>query len=247
MGKLVELLNCPTRVVAVYRTDKPPEGERASSDIHCIIGSLLMPAAKDGKTMYAEKKDIGCTGAFSGLGFGGDPTREDRYVAFSTGNDKRTGRHYFKDPDTARKVMDQVPVYGDGTGYIVFQPIEDALRIGTRIETVVFVVDPVRLAALSALAGYDRESVDSNYVRMVNAFSCEEIYALPRSEGAKEEPRAIIGLTEFYTRRYCKPEEMTFAVPYSMFRRMDDNAEESFLNTDFWPEKPEKRCDYCGA
>ncbi len=238
MGRLTQLLNLPTKAVAIYRTDYPPDGVRADHDIHCIIGALLMPCAREGKTVYAEKADIGCSGAFTGLGFGGDPGRELLYDTYSAGIDGKPARHYFKDPEVARNAMEQVPVYGDGSGYVVFQPLEQAEATGAPIETVVFIVDPVHLSALVTLAGYDRISSDACDVRMIHSLSCEQIYALPRSEGSKEYPRAVIGLTELYVRCYCNEEELSFAVPYPMYRRMEANAGESFLSTSFWVGRP---------
>lgn len=247
MSKIAELLRNDSVPVAVYRTSEPPVGEVPDPGLHCVISSMLFPAAREGKTVVAKKDEIPCSGAYNGFGFGGEPGRERNYCGYSTGTEESPGRHYFKNEDIAKTVLDQVNVYGDDSGYIVLQPIDEAVGQGRPVETVVFLVDPMRFSALTTLAGYDSTVADGCNVKVIHALACEEIYALPKAESGSENPKAILGLTELFVRKECRPQDMTFAVPYAMYLKMEANAEESFLNTRYWKDVVGKDggCDCC--
>ena len=53
---------------------------------------------------------------------------------------------------------------------------------------------------------------------------------MPRKEGESENPRAVIGITETFVRRTeMGPGEVTFAVPWKLYERMDADFAESFM------------------
>jgi len=41
-------------------------------------------------------------------------------------------------------------------------------------------------------------------------------------------------MTDLYARKFIEPQEMSFAAPYSMWKRMETNAGSSFLTMEKW-------------
>jgi len=65
-------------------------------------------------------------------------------------------------------------------------------------------------------------------------FACQQIYALPRAEGEKDDPHAILGMTDMYARRFVGRDELSFAVPFKLYRRMIEDLDTSFLTEDYY-------------
>ncbi len=246
MGNLIDLLKPKYMPVAIYRLDKIPDYGEPAEKGHCIVERLLLPSL-GGKTVYADRERLGCAGALNGLGFGGeDPEhRENLLKIYSSGSEERPGRSFFCCPEIAHhNYADMIPVYGDGSGCIVFQPLDEAEKMGAPIETVMFLVDPLEYSALMTLAMFSRETGDS-VLRSGFGLSCEQIYAMPRQEGESEVPRMVFALTEFYTRRYFDDERFGISMPFKLYKLMDEDCPFSFLKDDRWREAAKPKCDKC--
>lgn len=246
MGKLIELLKPRRLPIAVYHTDSKPDYAEDPAEGGCFIPSLLLPAL-DGKTVAAKKEQIGCKGAWDGLGLGGeDPEfRKGMASRYSIGLDGNEGRLYFCCPEVAdNNYLSKVPVYGNGDEYVVFQPLEEAERMNVKIEVVTFIVDTVEYSAMLTLAGFSRKTDDS-VVRSAFGFSCEQIYAMPRQEGERDTPRMVLGLTEFFTRRFFDSGQMALSMPYNLYKQLDEFCPQSFLKDDRWREATKPKCDNC--
>jgi hypothetical protein len=246
MGKLVELLRPKVKPIAIYHTDSKPDYAGDPGEGGCFVSCMLLPAM-EGKTVAAKKEQIGCKGAWDGLGLGGeDPEmRKSMGERYSTGYEGKEGRHYFCCPELAESnYLSKVPVYGKGDECVVFQPIDEAEKMGAPIETVTLIVDAVEYSAMMTLASFSRETDDS-VVRSAFGFSCEQIHAMPRQEGEREVPRMVLGMTEFFTRRFLDPGQMALSMPYGLYKRLDEDAEYSFLKNDAWREATKPKCSNC--
>ncbi|MCQ2070875.1 MAG: DUF169 domain-containing protein [archaeon] len=234
MGKLLELLAPEYEPVAIYRTDKMIPGTEPDTASHCCIERLLLPALIQGKTVSSDRTLVGCGGALNGLGFGGSNDRDMIATVYSEGTPEKEGRHYFDCAERAkRNYIDTVEVTGSGNDAIVVEPVSRAIAKNAPIDVVVFYEAPARLSALMTLVGFARDSPEPP-VAMQFAYACEQIYAIPLQEGKKDCPRATLGMSEFYTRAFCENDKFTFAVPYKLYREMDENAERSFLKDERW-------------
>lgn len=237
MSRLTDLLKLNTRPVAVYRESSVPE-DASVPTAHCCIPSLLMKCARTGSKCAADREHVYCKGALSGLGFGGIPDRRRSSRILSTAGDadaEHEGRGHFICPETAMIQLDAIKDYGDGKDAIVFQDLGEAVAERKPIEVVVFIADPTRISALAILAGFDRKTPGPAVV-VPYGHACQQIYALPRAEGDSEDPRAVLGMTDLYARRYIDHDKFTLSVPYSLYLRMEGNADSSFLGKDSWPE-----------
>ena len=237
MGNLVELLKPKFMPVAIYHLGEMPDYAELPDGEHCVIRKLLIPAL-NGRTVAVSRDEVGCRGAWNGLGFGGEaPEERDMLTrAYSTGTEDRAGRHFFCCPELVRSnYIEKVPVYGDGSGYVVFQPLDQAESMNAPVETVVFIVDALELSAMITMAEFSRPIGDS-VIRSAYALSCEQIYAMPKQEGENGTPRMVLGMTEFYTRRFIDQDRMSLSMPYSLYRQMDEDCPFSFLKEDRWRE-----------
>ena len=244
MDKIAEYLRLETPAIAVFRTDKLPEGAFIPSK-GCSIPGLFVRCARTGDTCAADRAHIFCHGAISGLGFGGIPDREhSSWAASDVPADRKDemkhgGKRHFASPEIATLQLDNIKDYGDGSDCIVFRRLDEAIAAGDPIEVVVYLADPTRISALAQLAGFSRNAPDPAVV-MPYGHACQHIYVIPRAEGEKENPRAVLGLTDIYARRFVRQDEMTFAVPYCLYKRMAEDAPKSFLSMEKWGEQLEK-------
>lgn len=236
MGDLLKLLGPKYTPVAIYHTKEFPAYASKPSGESCIVASMLMHAFKSGRTVAMSYDLVGCKGALNGLGLGGEDKdrRKSLGTIYSIGTEDRPGRKYFCSPESAdRNYLDMIPVYGTKDDVVVMQPIDEAEDMKAPVETVVFLVGGLELSALVTMAGFIRD-IDETVIRSSFGFTCEQIYAMPKQEGEKDTPRMVLGLTEFYTRRFVDDGLLTISMPYSMYREMDEKASESFLAQDQW-------------
>ena len=235
MGRLTEILRMDNHAVAIYRNDTIPEGAFVP-DNHCIIPPLLVRCSRLGHMCATDNEHAACHGSKSGLGFGGVPNRQRSAWSVSTVPECErptmkhmgSGQSLFKTPEIALLQMEAVKDYGDGKDVIVFQDLDEAESEGRPIEVVVFLVDPARITALQQLAAFSKETPGPAVI-MPYGHACQQIYAIPRAEGESDDPHAVLGMTDMYARRYIGKDQMSFAVPYKLYRRMVSDIDDSFL------------------
>ena len=237
MGRLTELLRMENHAVAIYRTEKIPEGAFVPGT-HCIIPPLLVRCSNLGHVCATDNEHAACHGSKSGLGFGGVSNRQRSAWSASvipeseqaTMKHKSSGQSLFKTPEIALLQMEAVKDYGDGNDVIVFQDLDEAESQGRPIEVVVFLTDPTRITALMQLAAFSKETPGPSVI-MPTGHACQQIYAIPRAEGESDDPHAVVGMTDMYARRFADKDQLSFAVPYKLYQRMDADLDASFLMT----------------
>ena len=236
MSRLSEILRLENHAVAIYREKTVPEDATVPEHGHCTIPSLFMNCVRLGGKRAADSAHSPCRGSKSGFGFGGMADRQRSAWSASVIPvemrdriaHKGSGMSYFRDPEIAMVQMGPIRDYGDGSDVIVFQDLDDAVAQNKPIEVVVFLVDPSRLTVLQQLAAYSKTTPGPAAI-MPFGHGCQQIYAIPRAEGESDDPRAIIGMTDLYARRYVDKDKLTFAVPYKLYKRMCDDIDGSFI------------------
>ena len=246
MSRLAEILRMTNHPVAIYRSETIPEGASISGS-HCGIPPLLVKCARLGQLCATDNEHSTCHGSKSGFGFGGIANRQNSAWSASVVPEcmrekmkhKGAGQSYFKTPEIALLQMEPIKDYGDGSDAIVFQDLDEAEKEGKPIEVVVFLVDPARITALMQLAAFSKETPGPAVI-MPYGHACQQIYAIPRAEGESDDPHAVVGMTDMYARRYIGKDQMSFAVPYSLYKRMVSDIDSSFLMKDKFIENMEK-------
>ena len=236
--------------LAIVLTDEKPEGALQFKEGRwgCVVAAFTA-AAKKRRPAVFDRRTFGCLGGGTGLGFGNQyanfPGGIECYV--STGNQEfarspeaqnfRTstpldeGERYVMSPAAARKFIDSLPMTDVPTQYVAFIPLEQ-LGAGQIPEVVVFLAGADQLSALTVLVHYDRGGEEA----VVAPFGagCHTLFIIPYAEGRKDRPRAVVGLTDISARKHVDRDLLSFAVPYKLFRHMEDNVEGSFLQKENW-------------
>lgn len=236
MSRLAEIIRLDNHAVAIYREQTLPEDAFVPQNGHCTIPSLFVRCTRLGGKCAADSAHSPCHGSKSGFGFGGIADRQRSAWSASTVPEEvrsgmahgSSGMSYFATPEIALLQMEPIRDYGDGSDAIVFQDLDDALSQGRPIEVVAFLVDPMRLSVLQQLVAFSKTTPGPAAI-MPYGHACQQVYAIPRGEGESDDPRAVIGMTDLYARRYVDKDRMSFAVPYKLYRRMEEDIDASFL------------------
>ena len=241
-NRLCEIIGLKTYPVAVYRQDALPEDAKIPNG-HCTIPSLFVYCARKGRKTASDSAHSPCRGSKSGFGFGGISNRRNSSWSLSVVPEEEregmkhqgSGQSLFKNPEIALTQLDPIKDYGDGNDVIVFQDADEAEKENRPIEVVIFLADPVSLSALIQLASYSKTTPGPAAV-MPYGHGCQQIYAIPRAEGESGDPHAVIGMTDMYARRFIRPGELSFAVPYKLYKRMMIDIDGSFLQKEKYLE-----------
>jgi hypothetical protein len=247
MSRLAELLRLENHPVAIYREKTIPEDAFVPQNGHCTIPSLFVRCTRLGGKCSADSAHSPCHGSKSGFGFGGISNRQRSSWSLSvvpeevraTMAHKSSGMSYFKTPDIALIQIGPIKDYGDGSDAIVFQDLDDAIAENRPIEVVAFLVDPTRLTVLQQLAGFSK-TTPGPAVIMPFGHACQQVYAIPRGEGESDDPHAVVGMTDMYARRFVGKDELSFAVPYCLYKRMEKDIGDSFMMKEKYAENLDK-------
>jgi len=85
------------------------------------------------------------------------------------------------------------------------------------------------------LANYGRGTPDNVIIPW--GAGCQTVGIFAYREGKSQRPRAVVGLTDLSARKYLRRlgrDLMTMALPYLLFREMEGNVENSFLDKETW-------------
>lgn len=228
--------------VAIILSDEKPEGalKFAEGRWGCVIA--MLSAAAKGKTAAFDSNTVACGGGKIGLGFRsefeGTPGGIEYFLSTGNGEGFPEGEAYKKTPDLAKAFVDQLPTTEIPTKYVVFKPLSKVDLERENPEIVVLLANPDQLSALIVLANYDCPTSDN--VSVSFGAGCHQIFLLPYAESKKEQPKAILGVTDVSARPYVDPDLLSLAMPYSMFLRMEANIPGSFLEKHDWKKVRER-------
>ena len=247
IAKAIQMNYSP--VAVVFTNDKPEGALEFSEGSRGCVAALLNSAAK-GKTAVIGRKTFGCPGGGAGLGFGNTYQDFPGGIEYflSTGNKEfckseigknivknmpmlEHGEGFQKDPETAKKFFDSLPLTDIPFEYVVYKPLEK-LSIGETPEIVVLLVNPDQLSALTVLANYSRGTFDNVIVRF--GAGCQQTGIMAYKECLSDNPKAIIGLTDISVRKIFAKDILSFTMPYKMFQEMEGDVEGSFLQKEEW-------------
>jgi uncharacterized protein (DUF169 family) len=250
--------------VALLWTDERPEHalQFHQEKWGCVMAMFAQAAL--GKTVAFDRNSYGCLGGGVGVGFGNLYLNwrggiDCFYGFLSTGNEgkenataiadeiRKTGRKlaverflhgegYVKNPDLARKFVASLPMVDIPNRYVVFKPLSEVDCEKETPVVIVFVANADQVSALVSLSNYGRGTLDNVVVRA--GAGCQSIGILAYEENERDQPRAVIGLTDTAARAYTAAtlghDVLTFAVPYTMFLELEGNVPGSFLERETW-------------
>jgi uncharacterized protein (DUF169 family) len=263
-SKIAESIGFRYGPVAMVLTHVKPEGARQFKEGKWGCVMFLLAAAARGETAVFDRKTFGCWGGGVGLGFGNQyrnfPGGEECFCYFlSVGNEQWEqgretaekikpflrsetyddflhGEKYVHSPQLVKKFIECLPIVDIPFEYVVLKPLAAVDSGPEKPEIIIFLGDMDQISALTILANYHRE--DNENVIFPYAAGCQSIGIYPLQEAESEKPRAVLGLSDISARvalkRLLKDDVMSFAVPFRLFREMEENVAGSFLERNTW-------------
>jgi uncharacterized protein (DUF169 family) len=251
-------------VAVVWTDDRPdPAVQFAPGRWGCVMGSFAAVAEK-GKVAAFDRDTYGCWGGGVGLGFGNCyedfPGGADGFCAFlADGNEHSEpgraaaeacsawmrgslrdhflhGERYRKSAAVVRRWLDHLPITEVPARYVVFKRL-DQLAAGEEPVVVVMLADADQLAGLVVLSNYRRS--DSSGAIIPHCAGCQSIgiFAYPGPGAEAHDLQAVVGLNDPSARKIVRRlgrDLVTVALPYALYRQMEDDVEGSFLQGDTW-------------
>lgn len=196
----------------------------------CVMGHVWR-ARKKQTTAYFSAEQFGCPGGGFWLGFMKPQT--DTIINYvSTGIPNWTdGELYCDSPDALRKIFAYVDPRPAPNRYCVFKPISQ-FSDDEVPELVTFSTRPESLSGLHQLAAFVTN--DPEVVMSPWGAACGNIVVWPLHYLSKGQNKAVIGGWDPSARKFFKTDELSFTVPFPMFREMLNRYSKSFLTTKTW-------------
>lgn len=272
-SSIADKIKLTTEPVAVIWSDQKPDGavEFKPGKFGCVV-SLFATAAAKGKPGAFARETFGCWGGGVGLGFGNRyedfPGGVEGFCYFlSEGNEQTErgraigeqmkqdpsgarfadtylhGERYVKNAELTKAFFDEMPMMEVPTEYVVVKPLSQVDRDTDDIQNISFFVDPDQLSALTILANYARKGLDN--VIMTYAAGCQVMGILAYREMQREQPRALVGMTDISARRNVRASLgkniLSFTAPLPLYDEMEAHVAGSFLEDHVWQGLMEDR------
>jgi uncharacterized protein (DUF169 family) len=196
----------------------------------CVVG-MIWRARKLGKPAYFDQARFGCLGGAFYLGFL-KPQLEYivRYVSTGIPN-VLEGECYLDSPAAVRRFFETLNPRPAPAQFCVFKALSQFGPEETP-EVVTFFARGEIICGLNQLATY----VTNDFEAVMSPFGagCGNLVAWPLKYLERGHLKAVLGGWDPSDRRFLKPDEITFTVPWEMFTRMVRRYRESFLTKPAW-------------
>ncbi|RJR45808.1 MAG: hypothetical protein C4567_02815 [Deltaproteobacteria bacterium] len=204
--------------------------EETFANFSCVIGHLWKARKKE-TAAYFDQARFGCLGAAFFLGYL-KPQLETIVHYVSTGIPNiLEGECYLESPAVTRLFYETLDPRPAPAPFCVFKPLSQFAPDETP-EVVIFFARAESISGLNQLATYvtnDFEAVQSPF-----GAGCANVLTWPLKYLERGQLKAVLGGWDPSDRKFLKPDEITFAVPQEMFRRMTTRWQESFLTKQAW-------------
>jgi hypothetical protein len=228
----------------------------------CVL-YLFAAASRSGKVAGGSRDSIACNGGRAALGLGTDfdASEEllDRYAAVFSKGLKSTsnpaayratmeaaprswramyeyGERRHCSAELAREwILHGLPRYDIPYEYVLFKPLGSTTP-EDNLQAVIFPVSPDELGGLVTLAGSIMGGTDP--VQVPQGADCNSIAAFAYAQAESPTPRAILGMLgvdgrEVMRKRFRR-DTLTLALPAPLYRRMEQEADDSVFQTPSW-------------
>lgn len=255
---LMDILGLDETPMGVFYSDQEPEGgifptaqsplsrgaeEKGEVDwaavmenFSCVLGNVWRARRKRVAACF-DRERFGCIGGAFYLGFL-KPYLHMHPPFISTGIPGIfPGERYAPSPEAAAAFFDTIdPIPAPGR-WCVIQPLERFAEWQSP-EVVVFFARPEVVSGLFNLAYF--VTADVEVVRTPFGPGCSGLVTWPLHYLSQGKERAVLGGMDPSCRKFLKTDELTFAVPHSLYCKMLSRWPESFLSGDTWPNVRKK-------
>lgn len=196
----------------------------------CVVGNIWIARRKK-TAAYFDREHFGCLGGAFYLGFLKPQLDFIAHYISSGIPGQMEGEQYLESPEASRQFFNAVDPRPAPRRYCVFKPISQFADT-EQPEIIIFFARAEVIAGLNQLATFvtnDVEAVSSPF-----GAGCTNMVSWPLRYLSQGKLKAVIGGWDPSDRKFLKTDEITFAVPYEMFKRMVTRWPESFLTTTTW-------------
>lgn len=196
----------------------------------CVIGNIWRARKKKVPAVF-DAAHFGCPGGAFFLGYM-KPQTETLIHYVSTGiPDRMEGELYCESPDALRRIFSEIDPPAALKKFCVVKSL-DLFEEEEEPDVVVFFARPESLCGLHQLAAFVTNDVQ--VVVSPWGAACTNLIAWPFKYLLEGKNKAVLGGWDPSARKFFKTDELTFTVPFEMFRQMLDRFESSFLTTKTW-------------
>jgi uncharacterized protein (DUF169 family) len=204
--------------------------EATWANFACVMG-VIWRARKLGQPAYFDQTRFGCLGGAFYLGFL-KPQLEfiTHYVSTGIPN-VLEGECYLESPEVTRRFFDTIDPRPAPAPFCVFKSLS-RFAPPENPEVVIFFARGEVIGGLNQLATF----VTNDFEAVMSPFGagCANIVTWPLKYLERGLLKAVLGGWDPSDRRFLKPDEITFAVPWEMFARMVQRYRDSFLTRPTW-------------
>lgn len=202
----------------------------------CVMGHIWRARRKKRPAVFSADR-YGCLGGAFYLGFN-KPQLEAIVHYVSTGvPGQMEGECYLDSPGAFRAVLEYMDPLPAPKPYLVVESIS-LLTDDQSPDHLMFFARPESLAGLHQLASFVTGSAEA--VRSPFGAACSAVMAWPYFYEIRGVETAVLGGWDPSARKFFKPDELSFTVPRSMFDRMADGWDQSFLTQKAWKTSRKK-------
>ncbi len=197
----------------------------------CVLGKVWL-ARKKRTAAYFDASRYGCPGGSFYLGFH-KPQLDFITCYVSTGipGTPVHGERYLPSPESARRFFTEIDPRPAPARFCVFKPVTQFVT-GETPELVSFFGRGEVLTGLANLATFVTDDFEA--VAAPFGAGCSFMVTWPLLYRARGRSRAVLGCGDPSARKFMKPDEMTFTVPYALYQAFLARWRESFPTTDTW-------------
>ena len=196
----------------------------------CVIGKIWL-ARKKQSVAYFDRDRFGCLGGAYFLGYMPKPLETNIHYVSTGIPGVLEGERYLPSPEATRRFYAAIAPRPAPKRFCVFKPLS-RFEKDEQPELVIFFARPETLSGLHQLATFVTD--DFNAVQSPFGSGCANIVTWPLKYLHEGEFKAVVGGWDPSDRPYMKPDELTFTVPFPMYRMMLDRWGDSFLTAPAW-------------
>jgi uncharacterized protein (DUF169 family) len=249
---LLEALGGAEEPLGIFYTDTPPSAgstpkagtlpsaaaeARGEVDFGALFGNFscvmghVWRARRTRSAAYFDREHFGCLGGAFYLGFLKPQLEVIAHYVSRGIPGVMEGERYLASPEEVRRFFELIDPRPAPARYCVFKPLS-LFTEGEVPEVAVFFVRPEMLGGLHVLAAFvtgDPEVVASPF-----GADCSHVLTWPLHYLSRGHTKAVLGGFDPSARKYHRPDELSFAIPWGLFTEMVRRWPESFLTTHTW-------------
>jgi uncharacterized protein (DUF169 family) len=183
----------------------------------CVIGNIWLARKKHGAA-YISSEEYGCPGGVFYCSMMKPNLRFiEYYVTTGFSGTPMHGERYLPSPETMRKFLAKVDPRKAPAKYCIFKPLS-TFSEDEEPEFVIFFARPEVLSGLFTHTTFTTGEVDC--VASPFGAGCTNIIAWPLYYKEQGVEKAVLGGFDPSARKFMKPDELTFTVSLSLYKKM---------------------------